>query len=162
MGTKLAAVAILAILGESVVAQDAPPRAGRLEVPLTSQVERYAAQVGQGLRLEVVRATDANGRPFGWDVDVLRISDDESLFDALCAPHGPCFKDVYAWSTRTQYYTDERRVQIGRPPVEVVIRLVGAKTTTPSDVYLSAYAAGELVITWAPVQQKRRGVDRKR
>jgi hypothetical protein len=127
-------------------------QSGRMEVSLTSTAAIHSTEMGAGLRLEVRRRLDANDHVFGWGVSVVRIADGQELLDSQRPAHGPYYTDVYGWSSRTHFMPDERRLEIERPPIEVVIRLVGAETTTPTDTADSQFTDGTLVITWRPIR----------
>ena len=118
------------LLSAAVVALPGGPSAAAdgfatiLTFSATDARSRFDVPIGRDVILQVARAVDANGQPFGWDLSAIdrRLANSPNFFYECLCGHGPRPHDLYAWHFAEAFFPPERILPIYGYPFEVRVR----------------------------------------
>jgi hypothetical protein len=140
--------AALLISGGSLKAKQKPN--GTLSFSVIDSRKIIAREIDENLLLRVVKASSLKQTDFGWEVEVVEKSSNESsrpnlLYDSP-QWHGPHPSQVYAWHVGARLFRDERELKVRGQSYVVTIVLVNP--VVEGESLDRRFISGKIKVSW--------------
>ncbi len=123
---------------------------GTLSFSVIDNRKVIARGIDENLLLRAVKASSLKQADFGWDVEVVEKSSNESSFLNLLyhSPqwHGPHPSQVYAWHVGARLFRDERELEVRGHPYVVSIVLVNP--VVEGEGLDRMFISGKIKVSW--------------